>query len=157
MITLLTTCFKGIEECQPMFLKDFLIFLQRMIIETDTESSQYDTLKSAAANITEAHLKNGISARDTVINIMEATFLLPGIFNVQMLSWRQRLQDIVHAPNLNSGYSSLNYVLPLDFESANGLPKTRSVAVQTKLVNPNLDELLEFNQRVFELKWVLKS
>ena len=139
-----------------MFLKDFLIFLQRMIIETDKESSQYDALKSAASNITETHLKNGISARDAVVNIMEATFLLPGIFNVQMLSWRQRLQDIVHAPTLHSGYSSLNYILPLNFETANDLPTTRSVAVQTKLVNPNLNELLEFHQRAFELKWVLK-
>ena len=128
-----------------------------MKIETDLESAQMDALKSAAFRIAETHLDSGIVARDAVIHIMEATFLLPGVFNVQMLSWRQRLQDIVHAPNLCSGYSSLNYLLPLTFETANNLPTTRSLAVQTKLANPNLDELLEFNRRTFELKWVLKN
>ena len=126
-----------------------------MGIETGLDSSQSDALRSAMHRIVETHLQSGITARDTVIHIMEATFLLPGIFNVQMLSWRQRLQDIVHTPRSCSGYSSLNYTLLLSFETANGFPKSRSVAVQTKLTNPNLNELLEFNQRSFELKWVL--
>ena len=126
------------------------------MIETEHESSQLEALNSAIHRIIEMHRKDGITARDTVIHIMEATFLLPGIFNVQMLSWRQRLQDIVHTPCCFSGFSSLNYILPLSFESANGFPKSRSVAVQTQLTNPNLNELLEFNQRSFELKWVLK-
>ena len=92
---------------------------------------------------------------------MECTFLLPGVFNVQMLSWRQKLQDIIHAPMKIhasfSGYSSLNYILPLSFETANGLPTVNTVATQTRLVNPNSNEIVEFHKRDFRLRWVLKN
>ena len=116
-----------------------------------------DALNSAAQRIVEMHKEHGITARDAVIHTMEATFLLPGVFNVQMLSWRQRLHDIVHNPAFVSGCNSLNYILPLSVETAYGLPMTRSIATQTKLANPNSDDLLEFHQRQFELKWVLKN
>lgn len=145
-----------------MFLKELLVFALRLQIETEKETTQYDALISAIKTITKKHLREeGITARDAVIHLMECTFLLPGVFNVQMLSWRQRLQDIVHAPQeihaSFSGYSSLNYVLPLSFEVANGLPTIKSVATQTKLVNPNSNEITEFHTREFRLKWVLQS
>ena len=139
-----------------MYLKELLVYMQRLVLETDFTSSQYEALRSAIQRIVETHNKEGIIARDAVIHIMESTFLLPGVFNVQMLSWRQRLQDIVHTPHFLSGHSSLNYILAVNFETANGFPATRTVAVQTKISNPNVDELLEFHQRSFELQWVLK-
>ena len=150
--------FQAIEENKPVNLKDLLVFLTRLQIETPKDTTGFDALGSCMMTLASLFRSpNGISARQAVINVMEATHMLPGVFNLQMLSWRQKLLDIVHNPNLITGYSSLKYQLPLSFELANELPTSKSVAVQTKLTNPNSNEILEFVHKDFQLKWVLDS
>lgn len=100
---------------------------------------------------------HGLNARQAVINIMEATHFLPGVFCIQMLSWRQKLADVLHNPQILTGYSSLEYLLPLSTAVIKGLDRTRSVAVQTKIVSPHPNEMLEFSRKQFQLKWVLDS
>ena len=94
--------------------------------------------------------QGGLTAKRAVIHMMEATSLLPGVYNVQMLSWRQRLQEMVHCKGF-LGSQNLNYEIKLTNEPACPV----SVASQTKLANPNSDRLLEFAHPEYELKWVL--
>ena len=89
----------------------------------------------------------GLSARQAVINVMEATHLIPGVFCTQMLSWRSKLMDILHNPEIITGYSSLKYKLLQSDAHVKGLPITRSVTVQTKLTEPMTNGILEFSHK----------
>ena len=127
-----------------------------MQINTELETTQFDALSSSIQEIVkQSRRPHGITAREAIIHLMESTTLLPGVFNVQMLSWRQKLQDLIHNPRLNSGFSSLQYTLPLSIEISNGVPVRKTVGTQTTLCNPNSDELLEFHHKEFHLKWTL--
>ena len=83
--------------------------------------------------------------------------MIPGIFTLQMLSWRHRLQDVVHKLDTGSGRNSLNYKLLLSLETAQNKPRTQTVSVQTKITNPHGKELLEFQNQEFTLQWVLST
>ena len=106
--------------------------------------------------VKEFRTPSGITARQAVINVLEATHMVPDVFCIQMLSWRQRLHDILYNPKIVTGYSSLQYPLLLSMEHHNGTT-SRSVGVQTILTNPNADTLLEFNQKHYKLQWVLSD
>ena len=146
---------QGVVENESLCLQKLLDFALQMQIETELETTQYDALNSAIQTITETHLKKGITAHEAVIHLMECTSMLPGVFNVQMLYFRQRLQDMVHNPMSVSGYNSLQYVLPVRQCEVEGKPSTISTATQTELVNPNSSGILEFHKREFLLRWTL--
>ena len=98
----------------------------------------------------------GITAKEAVIILMESTSMLPGVFNLQMLSWRHTLQRLVHENEDNLlGNIGLQYKLLLSHDVAVGNATTRSVEVQTDLVNPNSPNILEFVNKEYELKWSL--
>ena len=140
---------------ETLCLQQLLSFALQMQIETELETTQHDALASAVQTITETHLKKGITAHEAVIHLMECTSMLPGVFNVQMLYFRQRLQDMVHNPMSVSGYNSLQYLLPTRQCEVEGKPTAISTATQTELVNPNSSNILEFNKREFLLRWTL--
>ena len=138
------------EEDKPIFLKNLLEFGVKLLIETEIDSIQFQTLNSMLVTLASEYQQGGLTAKRAVIHMMEATSLLPGVYNVQMLSWRQRLQEMVHCEGF-LGSQNLKYELKLAEEPATSV----SVASQTKLSNPNSDRLLEFMHPEFELKWVL--
>ena len=147
--------FQAIEENQPIFLKNLLNHVQKLKIEVRINTTQYDALTSCMRTLVkEFRQPTGITARQAVINVLEATHMVPGVFCIQMLSWRQRLHDILYNPQIITGYSSLQYTLLLSMEHHNGTSR-RSIAVQTTLSNPNADTLLEFKQKHYRLQWVL--
>lgn len=61
-------------------------FAIKMRIETELESSQYDTLGSVIQTLSNEFQQGELSAKRAVIHMMEATSLLPGVYCVQMLS-----------------------------------------------------------------------
>ena len=63
-----------------------LEFAIRLRIETENDSAQYETLGSMINTLAREYQKGGLSAKRAVIHMMEATSLLPGVYNVQMLS-----------------------------------------------------------------------
>ena len=135
-----------------------MVYALRLWIETEHFTSTDNAIASAILAITDRFQQpNGITAKDALVFMLEATCMLPGIFNLQMLSWREKLQSIIHDPEHLLGSRSLQYKLPLSSEVVNGIPTTRSVAVQTVLQNPESGQLLEFVPKTFELEWVLKS
>ena len=139
-------------------MKNLLEHALQLQINTEKATTQHEALTSAIVNVVKKFRQpDGISARDVVVQLMECTCLLPGVFNVQMLSWRQKLQDLVHNPNPLSSYSSLQYRISLSPDTVNDRLPVRSVATQTSLVNPNSNDLLEFKKRVFHLKWTLQD
>ena len=149
---------KAVEQGNKLSLKELLTFALQLQINLKLNTTQHDALECAIETIvTTFKSSDGITAKSAVVNLLEATFLIPGVFNLQMLSWRARLQDIIHIPSDFVGFSSLQYPLPLDFETANDLPKKQSVATQTRLTSPNSNQILEFQNREFELKWTLSS
>ena len=103
--------------------------------------------------VEEFHKPNGISARQAVINVLECTNLIPGVFNVHMLTWRQRLHEILFNPQIVCPFSSLQYPLTLAVELTNGTA-TRSVGTQTTLTHPDA-AMLEFKTKSYCLQWVL--
>ena len=54
-------------------------------IETEIESSQYETLGSMIQTLADEFQQGQLSAKRAVIHMMEATSLLPGVYCVQML------------------------------------------------------------------------
>ena len=142
--------FQAMENNEPIFLKNLLEFGIRLQIETELGTTPFQTLKSMLVTLASEFQEGGLTAKRAVIHIMEATSLLPGVYNVQMLSWRQRLQEMVHCEGF-LGSQNLNYKIELSREPACSI----SVASQTKLTNPNSDRLLEFEHPEYELKWVL--
>ena len=133
-----------------------MIFLQKLQIEVRVATSQFDAVTSCMATLVEEfHKPNGISARQTVINVLECTNLIPGVFNVHMLTWRQRLHEILFNPQIVCPFSSLNYPLLLAVENTNGT-STRSIGIQTTLTHPDAD-MLEFKSKSYSLRWVLDT
>ena len=127
----------------------------QLYIESEIDSSHQRTIQSAVNTMAKQFQSEGLSARQAVIHMMEATHLMPGVFNVQMLSWRQRLQELVHEPGNISGFSSLNYPLKRSAESISNVPAFKTVATQTILSNPNTDGILEFLHKQYQLRWTL--
>ena len=129
--------------------------VQKLKIEVRVNTTQFDALTSCMRTLVkDFRTPSGITARQAVINILEATHMIPGVFNIQMLSWRQRLHDILYNPQIITGYSSLQYQLLLSAEHSDGTARC-SVGVQTALTNPNASSILEFNQKRYRLQWVL--
>ena len=135
-----------------------MTFGLRLILESEKEGTTVQAVATALVSITNKFRgRKGITAYDAVVQLMEATCLLPGVFNVQMLGWRQKLQMIVHNPSLPSGRLGLQYELKLSKQVAENLPLVKTVATQTNIVNPNQPNLLEFQTRNFELVWALSK
>ena len=131
-------------------------FLQRLQIEVQLNTSQFDAITSCMKTLVEEfHKPNGITARQAVINVLECTNLIPGVFNVHMLTWRQRLHEILFNPHIQCPFANLEYPLLLAVECINGTT-TRSVGTQTTLTNPNAG-LLEFDTKSYHLQWVLHT
>ena len=144
------------EQGEKLLLKDLIAFAIQLQINLKENTTQHDAMQCAIESIVTAFKSpEGITAKSAVVHLLEATFLIPGVFNLQMLSWRARLQDIIHIPSNFVGFSSLQYLIPLDFEEANELPKSNSVATQTRITAPYSNQILEFQNREFELKWTL--
>ena len=99
--------------------------------------------------------KGGLTARQAVVNLLECTNMIPGVFNLQMMSWRQKLHDVLHNPRLITGFQSLEYPLLLSVEVANGISTKRSIGSQTTLIDPNGGDILEMNPKRYQLQWVL--
>ena len=107
---------------------------------------------------------DGITARRAVVYLLESSFLIPGVFNVDMLQLRQRLQDYLHGPMHSKVYKmqTLEYPLKLAPEVYRA-PSTRrnslkaSKGTQTDLINPTQGELLNFNNRQYTLGWILQA
>ena len=133
-------------------------FLLRLQIEVRIETTQFDAIVSCMKTLVkEFHKPGGITARQAVVNILECTNMIPGIFNLQMLSWRQKLQDILHNPGIVTGFSSLEYPLLLSVEVANGIFTKKSIGTQTTLTDPNGGNILEFKNNRYRLQWVLSE
>ena len=145
------------ENNDPIYLDQLFKFAIRLQIESELDSCQQTTLQSAINTLATEFNGEGLTARQAVIHLMEATCLLPGVFNVQMLSWRQRLQELVHVPASLSGYSSLNYMLKLSADMVDNKPVKTTVATQTALSNPNMDRITEFVRTKYRLAWILES
>ena len=128
-----------------------------LYIQTEKSTTQEDALVSSILLLVEKFQQyEGITAKEAVIILMESTSMLPGVFNIQMLSWRHTLQRLVHENDENLlGQIGLQYKLSLSHDIAIGNPITRSVEVQTDLVNPNSPHILEFVSKEYELKWSL--
>ena len=128
-----------------------------LYIQTEKSTTQEDALVSSILLLVEKFQQyEGLTAKEAVIILMESTSMLPGVFNIQMLSWRHTLQRLVHENDENLlGQIGLQYKLLLSHDIAIGNAITRSVAVQTDLVNPNSPQILEFVNREYELKWSL--
>ena len=128
----------------------------KLQIEVRLGTNHWEAIGSCMRTLVlEFHKPGGITARQAVINILECTNLVPGIFNVHMLSWRQRLHEMLFDPKLTCPFAEMNYQLPLAVEVTNGTPLTRTIGTQTTLTNPNGSDLLEFNMREHRLQWVL--
>ena len=135
-----------------------ITFALQLQINTQKDTTQHDAIESAITSIiTQFRRQDGITAKSAVVFLLESTCLLPGVFNVQMLSWRQNLQDIIHSPAHFVGFSNLQYKLPRNFEAVNDLPQYLTVASQTSLTSPNSSSVLEFQKRQYELKWTLNE
>ena len=135
-----------------------MIFALRLQLQTQPDTTHGNAIQSTIQQLADDYRSvNGLTARQAVIYLMECTTMIPGVFCVQMLSWRSKLQDIVHHPVPFAGFSSLQYTLPLSLDEYNNVPSKVSVGVQTKLVNPNVNQIAEFHQRQFDLDWVLKQ
>ena len=141
------------ETNAEIFLKNLLEFGVRLQIETELESSQFQALESMLATLASEFNEGKLTAKKAVINLMEATTFLPGVYNTQMLSWRHRLQEMVHCKGF-LGSQNLNYLLKLSLESISE-PASVNTATQTRLTNPNQDHLLAFVNPTFDLKWTL--
>ena len=87
---------------------------------------------------------------------VECTNMIPGVFNLQMLSWRQRLHDILFNPRLTCPFNTLRYPLRLASDNQQGVP-LRTSGTQTVLTNPQADHSLEFSRKEYDLRWVLKE
>ena len=128
----------------------------RLLIQTERNTTEASALASAMLDIViKFQSPTGITAKQTVVQLMEATCMIPGIFTLQMLSWRHRLQDLVHKLDHVPGRYSLQYKLLLSSDLARNLPQTKTVSVQTTLSNPNGHEITEFKHSDFQLQWVL--
>ena len=136
-------------------MQKLLTFALRLQIETELETTQHDAISSAIKTIVDNHFNKGITAHEAVIHLMECTTMLPGVFCVQMLHFRQKLQDMLHNPPTFSGLYSLHYPIPVLECTVQGLPSSVTCATQTNIVNPNGCNTLEFNQREFCLRWTL--
>ena len=133
-----------------------LVFLLRLQIEVEVNASHHDAIISCMITLAkEFHKPGGMTARQAVVNLLECTNMIPGVFNLQMMSWRQKLQDVLHNPQLITGFQSLEYPLLLSAEVANGISTKKSIGTQTALTNPNGGDTLEFNQKRYRLQWVL--
>ena len=159
MLTKLLQLYKfivqGMVKNLSLSLQKLLTFALQMQIETELETTQHDAISSAIKTIVDHHFNKGITAHEAVIHLMECTTMLPGVFCVQMLHFRQKLQDMIHNPTSFSGLYSLQYPLPVHECTVQGLPLTVDCVTQTDLVNPNGSNILEFNQREFCLQWTL--
>ena len=76
---------QAIENDQPIYLKPLLEFAIRLQIETELDSTQFQTLGSMILTLSKEFQEGNLSAKRAVIHMMEATSLLPGVYNVQML------------------------------------------------------------------------
>ena len=102
---------KGMLANTHLSMQKLLTFALQMQIETELETTQHDAISSAIKTIVDNHFSKGITAHEAVIHLMECTTMLPGVFCVQMLHFRQKLQDMIHNPPSFSGLYSLQYSL----------------------------------------------
>ena len=129
--------------------------MQRLHIEVRVDSTQHDAIASCMNTLAEEYHKPcGLTARQAVINVLECTNMIPGVFNLQMLSWRQRLHDILFNPQLTCPFSTLQYRLHLAVDHVPGVP-LRTIGTQTDLSDPRSSHILEFKQKNYDLCWVL--
>ena len=134
-------------------------------IELETDSTPALAIDKAIVNIAkEYNSHDGITARRAVVYILEATTLIPGVFNLEMLQVRQRLQDYLHGPQhcKNFKFQTLEYKISLAPEvyRSPSIRKTSakvSKGTQTEILNPTQGELLNFNNPQYTLEWVLKA
>ena len=66
-------------------MKPLLEFAIRLQIETELDSTQFQTLGSMIQTLSTEFQEGNLSAKRAVIHMMEATSLLAGVYNVQML------------------------------------------------------------------------
>ena len=139
-------------------MQDLIKLGLHLYIETKQRTTQANAVGCAIQTITRKFREpDGITAKEAVVHLLESTSMIPGVFNIQMLSWRSKLQDLIHDPDQFLGCNSLQYKLQRSRLDTLGLPTTRTVAVQTKITNPNADHILEFVSKDYDLQWVLSS
>ena len=134
-------------------------------VELESESTPALALDKAVINIAkEFNSHDGITARRAVIYLLEATTLIPGVFNIEMLQARQRLQDYLHGPQHCQSFKmqTLEYAIAFAPQKyrAPSLKKTSvcaSKGTQTEIINPTQGELLNFTNPQYSLEWVLKA
>ena len=128
-------------------------FVIKMQIEAELDSTPHNALGCALQQMASDFLDEKLTARQAVVLIMEATHMLPGVYDTTMMAWRHRLQNLIYsAENKFSGFMSLQYKLKI---TANCPETSVSVSTQTMLANPNSDHKLEFTHATYELRWVL--
>ena len=134
-------------------------------MELEIDSTPFWALDKAIINIAlEFNSTNGLTARRAVLYFLESTFLIPGVFNVDMLSERQRLQSYIHGPqhsqSLRLQTLEYNLVLAPGKYRAPIIRDTSvkvSVATQTEISNPTQGELLNFTKKDYSLGWFINA
>ena len=134
-------------------------------IEIEIDSTPFMALDKAITNIVKAYnASDKITARTAVLFIMEATSLIPGVFNIDMLRERQLLQDFLHGAQhfKNFKLQTLEYTITLAPEiyrtpSVRKACNKKDKACQTDIMDPSQGQLLSFNNAEYSLEWVLKS
>ena len=66
-------------------MQNLLEFAIKLQVETENDSVQHQTLGSMIGTLSKEFQAGGLTAKRAVIHMMEATSLLPGVYNVQML------------------------------------------------------------------------
>ena len=145
--------FQTVESGKDLCLKSLLELGTKILVETENFTTPSEALCNAINQMASEYQNSSITARQAVITLLEATHLLPGVYNTQMLSWRHTIQRLLHQSDFSPGFMSLNYNLKL----TESLPKSCDTATQTKISNPNSDHKLEFTHSTFDLKWVLSD
>ena len=141
---------------------ELMVLLQ---FEIETESNSFRAIEKAIINTAKAfNSTSELTARTVVIFFLEATTLIPGVFNVDMLRERQILQDYLHGPQHFQSFrkQTLEYKIDLtsDLYRTPAVRRTSNLlskSTQTELENPAQGEMLNFAQRKFSLEWVLHA
>ena len=146
-------------------MKTLLEKMLELQVELETDSTSFWALdKAINSTVLEFNSQNGLSARRAVLYFLEATCLIPGVFNVDMLKERQLLQDYLHGPQhfRSFRHQTLEYRLALAPEKYRApiirqISTKVSVGTQTDISNPTEGELLNFTNRKYALGWYISA
>ena len=164
----LTFCLQSIEDNKKLYLVPLLEQLQELYVQLEFHSTARLATENAMLDLVDHfHTFSGVTARQAYQMVVECTITLPGdTFSLNRvryyLSWR--LNEKLDQEGCLDWFWPLKYQLPLRPEAYRIPPIRRlekkfqtGAATQTPLSTADVEQkLLEFQNKTYELRWVLK-